>query len=302
MEKENDILETTLSLAENGYSQAYDFLLAAYEKDAKSFGPQTLYFLSCLAGGANMPKESISWLRKSIKDNGWWYRPEVLDDGDLDALKENPEFLTLKSVSDARYEEAVMDSKPLFSWKEKTADNLFLAVHGNTQNGRTARDDWMPTVGENDSWQLETIQSGEPDGYGTYRWSYDMVSYLSAADAVAKVQSEGYQKIVCGGFSSGCDVLLRTIAFTSVRCDLLILQSPWIPFLEAHAADSVQAIREKNIKLRIFCGSEDEDCLPLAKQLYTLAKRDGLDVKFSVQENSRHQFPEKPYSLMELLS
>ena len=303
MEKESDILERTLSIAENGYSEAYDFLLSAYEKDADSFGagPQTLYFLSCLAGGANMPEESLNWLRKSIKDNGWWYRPEVLEDDDLDVLKENSEFLMLKSVSDARYEDAVRSSKPLFSWKDKTADNLFLAVHGNTQNGRIAREDWTPIVGEDESRQLETIQSGEPDGYGTYRWSYNTDSYLSVADAVAKVQSMGYQKIVCGGFSSGCDMLLRTVAFTRIRCDLLVLQSPWIPLLNTHAADLVRAIREKNIALRIFCGSEDEDCLPLAKQLYKLAKREELDVKFSIQENSRHQFPAKPYSWEDLL-
>lgn len=31
------------------------FLLAAYEKEPGDFGPQTLYFLACLAGGAGMP-------------------------------------------------------------------------------------------------------------------------------------------------------------------------------------------------------------------------------------------------------
>ena len=49
--KENDILEATLSIAENGYAEAYRFLVDAYEKDAGSFGPQALYFLACLAGG-----------------------------------------------------------------------------------------------------------------------------------------------------------------------------------------------------------------------------------------------------------
>ena len=128
-----------------------------------------------------------------------------------------------------------------------------------------------------------------------------MVSYLPVANAIEKLQGEGYQKIVCGGFSSGCDMLLRTITFTSVRCDLLILQSPWLPFLENHAAELVDAIQQKNIALRIACGSEDKDCLPLAKQLYMLMKQEKLDVKFNIQENSRHQFPAESYSLKELL-
>ena len=48
--KENDILEATLSIAESGYAEAYRFLAEAYENDAGNFGPQTLYFLACLAG------------------------------------------------------------------------------------------------------------------------------------------------------------------------------------------------------------------------------------------------------------
>lgn len=45
---EDDILETTLSIAEKGYPEAYRFLLNAYEESPSSFGPQTFYFLACL--------------------------------------------------------------------------------------------------------------------------------------------------------------------------------------------------------------------------------------------------------------
>lgn len=178
MSKENDILETTLSIAENGYAEAYRFLLDEYEKDPENYGAQTLYFLACLAGGANMPDKALGWMRRSVIDNGWWYRPEVLDDDDLESLKDNAEFISLRSLSDHRYADAVSKAKAQFSWEKKTAGDLFLAVHGNTQNGQTARNDWRPLLGENSQWQIETIQSAQPDGYGTYRWSYDMASYL----------------------------------------------------------------------------------------------------------------------------
>ena len=39
--KENDILETTLSIAENGYAEAYQFLLDACEAPPHTIGPQT---------------------------------------------------------------------------------------------------------------------------------------------------------------------------------------------------------------------------------------------------------------------
>lgn len=298
--KENDLLEETLSLAETDYAQAYRFLLAAYEKEPGGFGPQTLYFLACLAGGAGSPNAALGWLRTAITENGWWYRPEVLVDDDLAQLEGSPEFIALKARSDARYQEAVSAAKSVFSWNGKTADYLFLAVHGNTQNVQTARADWAPILAGDDRWQLESIQSAEPDGYGTFRWSYDDTSFLPVANALDAMQGEGYEKIACGGFSAGCDMLLRAIAFTSARCDLLILQSPWIPVLQAHKAAILQALRQKDIALRIFCGADDEDCLPLAQELAAAANQAGLDAALTVIENCRHQFPETPYALNDL--
>ena len=93
---EDDILETTLSIAEKGYPEAYRFLLNAYEESPSSFGPQTFYFLACLAGGANMLDLALAWLRKAIQENSWWYRPEVLEDDDFAALKNDAAFLSMR--------------------------------------------------------------------------------------------------------------------------------------------------------------------------------------------------------------
>ena len=300
MKKENDLLEESLSIAENGYAAAYQFLLAEYEKNPENYGPQTLYFLACFAGGTGLPEKALEWLRKAILDHGWWYRPEVLEDDDLASLKDDPAFILLKSSSDRRYADAVSGTRAVFTWERKNADNLFLAVHGNTQNGQIARGDWKPLLRNDPQWQLETIQSAEPDGYGTYRWSYNMVSCAPVANAIEKMQNKGYTKIVCGGFSAGCDMLLRTIVFTSARCDLLILQSPWIPILQDHSETLVHAFRQKNIALRILCGSDDEDCLPMAKQLFEVTTGEGISVELAVQEGSRHQFPIEPPALQDL--
>ena len=248
--------------------------------------------LACLADG---PGAALDWLRKAIQEHNWWYRPEVLEDDDFAALKNDAAFLSLKAISDDRYAAAVSKSTAIFSWKKKRADNLFLAIHGNTQNGDVARADWEPIVGTRGLWQLETVQSAEPDGYGTYRWSYDSTSYLPVAASIESVQNEGYHKIACGGFSAGCDMLLRAVTFSPARCDLLLLQSPWIPVLRDQAEDVVRAISQKNMELRIFCGAEDEDCLPMAKQLYAVTKQAGCNVTLTVQENTRHQFPAQPY-------
>ena len=128
-----------------------------------------------------------------------------------------------------------------------------------------------------------------------------MVSYQSVARALKRIQSEGYGQIVCGGFSAGCDMLLRTVLFTPARCDRLILQSPWIPIMQDDAVRVIDAVGKKEIALSIFCGSEDADCLPMAEQLYTLAAQNGLGVRFDIQKGIRHQFPYGPSALMDLM-
>lgn len=149
----------------------------------------------------------------------------------------------------------------------------------------------------NARWQLETIQSAEPDGYGTWRWSYDAASYIPVAKAMEQAGRAGYKTLACGGFSVGCDMLLRAVLLTPARCDLLILQSPWIPILEDHGEALAKALKEKDITLKILCGECDQDCLPLAKQLYALTRGAGVPTELVVQAGSRHQFPEKPFPL-----
>ena len=96
-------------------------------------------------------------------------------------------------------------------------------------------------------------------------------------------------------------MLLRAVTLTPARCGALILQSPWLPVLEAQGDAVVSALRQKGIALRLLCGSEDEDCLPMAKQLYDAAQREGLDAKLTIQAHTRHQFPARLYTAEELL-
>lgn len=44
MKKENDLLEETLSIAENGYAAAYQFLLEEYENNPEEYGHKHYIF------------------------------------------------------------------------------------------------------------------------------------------------------------------------------------------------------------------------------------------------------------------
>lgn len=120
-----------------------------------------------------------------------------------------------------------------------------------------------------------------------------MVSYLPVAKAIEKVQNEGYQKIVCGGFSAGCDMLLRTILFSSARCDRLILQSPWIPVMEDHVADLVHAIQQKNQDFTKVFGAVSKQQTEYYGACTSIRVwyKDGKEVEFGIVESSWISMP-----------
>lgn len=81
----------------------------------------------------------------------------MLEDDDLSLLGSNDKFISLKSISDHCHAEAMSGAKAVFSWEDRKADKLFIAVHGNTQNGQIARADWEPILHDNIGWQLEKV-------------------------------------------------------------------------------------------------------------------------------------------------
>ena len=133
MNKESDILETTLAIAERQYLEAYHFFAECLSGKPAELRTTNIIF-PCLSvrwsqyarGGFGMAAQGNPWITK------WWYRPEVLDDDDLTELKNDKEFLLLKAISNERYVQSASKSKALFSWKKKrqiTFFWLFMATH-----------------------------------------------------------------------------------------------------------------------------------------------------------------------------
>lgn len=179
---EDVLLEEVLALAEqDGYEPAYDFLLAQRGAWKDGEHPQIYYFLACLAAGAGRAPAALEWLAEAVEQKEYWYRPEMLDDGDLKPLFGDARFETLRKISEGRYEEARRAGRMQFSWRGRAAGTLVLAVHGNGQNAGIARRDWAPL--ERAGAQVETVQSSVVDCTGRFRWEYDGENYRQTADA-----------------------------------------------------------------------------------------------------------------------
>lgn len=293
MNQEDIYLEKTLSLADDSYEKAYEYLLGHREEMETGDHASAWYFLMCLAAGSGKTAEALKWIQYAIEEKGYWYRPEVLEDEDLSTLFDHPDFIQYQDISNQRFAKAQKSAKTECTWQSKTSKEIMICLHGNGLNGEIAKNSWSEMKRQTSSEiQVEAIQSATVDSFGRYRWNYDDIDYKQIVDTLAGIQWEKYERKYLSGFSAGCDMILRAIVCSDIKCDEIFLQSPWIPFIKENIEKVVEAIACKNISVHIYCGTLDSDCKDSAQQLTDALQKKNVKVELIWEEGLRHQFPE----------
>ena len=282
---EEQLLDKALDIFGNsGASEAYGHILA-HMGSLDEYSSQLYNFLYCLSAVTGAKDESLAWLKEAIIDKGYWYRPEVFEDDDLDSIRDEAIFLECKRISDERYHEALKITRTLCTWKCVESTKLALVLHGNQQNMGSDGGHWRFL--ENEGYQVEYMQSRIIDSYGLFRWEDDGEIQLDGL--IEKLPWEGYNVRALCGFSAGCNEILKTLLDTGINCERIILHSPWIPMIDEDSIDRL-IIALKNVKIEIICGENDDDCLPHAKKLAERAVEAGLDCKFEIIAELGHRY------------
>jgi hypothetical protein len=287
---ENKILNKTLELLDNqGIHEAYDYL-QLHKQDFDTLSSQYYNYLYCLAALDDKPNEALHYLEEAIIGKELWYRPEVLEDEDLDSIRDTDRFKTAKQISDKRYHMAMENTQTLSTWNAKKKERLILALHGNQQSIKDSQEDWAFL--EKLGYQVEYVQSEEIDSCGIYRWEDEGTGSTQLKKVIDAVEWSDYQESGLCGFSSGCNVILKAILDYDFPCNTIILQSPWIPMID----DSLETLTTKVIELKtevlIICGREDEDCFERSQALYLHLKEQGVDVRKQWIDGLGHELPE----------
>gem|GEM_PF-233375 len=261
MHKEEIILDKALEIYSNsGLKEAYDFLVNHFGTTDK---PSSQYynFLYCLAATTGQKNESLSWLHQAIVDNGFWYRPEIFEDTDLDSIRDEPVFEKLKELSDSRYKNAMYQSETVCTFKKVEKKKLALVLHGNQQNISSDGGYWYYL--ELDGYQVVYVQSKTIDSVGLYRWEENESTQLN--EVLASLPLGAYEEIALCGFSAGCNEILRTMINCQFKPTRVIFVAPWLPIFDKDENKVQEALEE--VEIAITCGDLDEDCLPLSQKL-----------------------------------
>ena len=273
-------------LNSNGTIEAYKYLLSQKEH-LNDYSSQLYNFLYCLASSTGAKGEALAWLREAIVQKGYWYRPEVFEDEDLDLIRDSEEFLKYKNISDEKYYKALETTNTICTWREKSSDKLALILHGNQQNMFSGRDYWCFLKDE--GYQIEYVQSKTIDSYNLYRW--EDKGEVQLDKIASEIYWGKYSHTALCGFSAGCNEILKTLAFTDVACDKVILICPWIPVLDENLDEITTALKNKTVDIVIVCGENDKDCLPYAKKLHKVAEESGIRCNLEVVKGCGHNYP-----------
>lgn len=286
---ETKLLNNTIRILESqGVVQAYSYLLAEKSKVSAVTG-QLYNYLCCFAALSNKKKEALSWLEEAIIKKGYWYRPSVFEDSDLESLFEEKRFKLCKDISFRRYSLALKKTKTVCTWKSVASNTLFLVLHGNQQNIYICKEDWKFL--NNTSIQVEYLQSEEIDSKDLYRWSEDGNGAIQLKNSIESIKWNEYSKRVLCGFSAGCNVILNALAMQKVQCEQIILVSPWIPIVNDIGKKIINYLLDNKIKVLFICGQLDEDCKQF-KPFVDSATSLGVYIHSIWINNLGHEFPE----------
>lgn len=288
MTEEKVLNETLRILNKHGSMAAYEFLYS-YSSEFVSKSSQFYNYLYCLAALAGKSEDAIKWIEEAILGKEMWYRPDVFKDDDLHSLFEDKRFQILRDISSQRYKRYLSETKTICTWKSRENPSLLMALHGNQQNIEMCSENW--DFLKNYGHQVEYLQSSEIDSINLFRWSDDGDGNIQLKSALSDIPWNEYSTRTLCGFSSGCNVILRSVAINKMECEQMILVSPWIPYLRDNYIKVSEALLKTKPRILFVFGELDSDCIEF-RVLVEKFIENGMDVVIESIADLGHSFPE----------
>jgi predicted esterase len=278
-------------------SEAYD-LITESGKRIVGNPAQILNFRYCIASKLGDKELAFKLMREAIVDRGYWYGYDYLfEDDDLKPLRDSPEFQSLAEICRGREVEAKKNSRPSLKIVRKEGSDpeqprLLMALHGNGDSVAIIEDYWLPCMRQ--GYSLAFPQSSQITFWGGYTWADLDKGRRELSQHLGSIQSDipvEPMDMVVAGFSGGARLALLAVMKGDIAPGGLILVAPWLPEIDRWGEEII-TIGEKGIKLWIFCGDQDRDCLDGARKLGSILKKAGAQVHLDIIQNLDHDFPE----------
>ncbi len=284
------------------YNEAYNILI----KNKTFFGKDSFLYnlLFSLASRLNKIDDAIFYLKEAIIKYKMWYPTDSLDnDADLDNIRDLDSYKELYLVNEQRGLDCKYsgDKKiDIFVPKEITS-NLFFMLHGNSQFVEIVKETFNSTTINNHIIALP--QTREFSSYLNYSWRNSEFGLEVVNEHFQEVISEynvQEENITLAAFAAGSNILLSGLIENKLKAKKVIFFRPWFPNL-AKFDSQMHLLSERNIKIVIACGIDDQHGLPIANNFDKILTKYNVKHKniYKVTNNLSNGLPTNAKEIIE---
>lgn len=262
---------------------------------------QIYNFRYAIASASGKHELAISLMKEAFIEKEYWVAYDYLmEDEDLEPVREDSTFLEMANLCKQREKEAHQSTLPeLKIWKpELTASQnplstkLLVALHGNQENIELTEDYWLPCL--DDHIELAIPKSSQIEFSMAYSWDDLEIGCRELSNHLQGLQEDqliNSENLILGGFSAGARLALYQTLNTPVSPKGIILVAPWLPELDEWIPQ-LEILNQKGTKCFIICGNQDEDAYDDAKRLAKQLTKRAIPNVFKVINGLQHEYPD----------
>ena len=278
------------------YTQGqYAEALEIVEQQSDRFPEQsarTTFWKMCLLSLSGHADDTISVFRQGL-DAGLWWRNDVFNDSDLNAVRDLPAFQRLMAESQEKYEAArteVERDQAVLVPEEPAAGtySLLIALHGRNGNKDSNLREWE--TARRRGWLVLLTQSTQPLFPGSYCWDdsiQGLADLLFYDEQIRSEYSIDPQRVVLAGFSQGSGMAIHTALSGRIDTRGFISIASWWhePASLVPQTEAVKRVRG------YFIAGEKDHTFDTAKEIQKVLKANNIQFDEETHPDLAHEFP-----------
>jgi hypothetical protein len=283
------------------FAQACDLITAglpAFPDNTRYLQSMQSMLLACL----KQTGPALDLLRELI-EGGYFLSDLEWNDGDFDSIREYPEFLRLRALSDQNMAAVQESARPALSTLVPNGGKkplpLLMVLHGNRSTVARHRAPWLPAV--ESGWLVALPQSSQLAGLDSigqpaYSWNDDSIVDWEIGEHLGTLRQDYHfdaGRVVIGGFSRGAENAIRLVLTGQVDARGFIAVCPGGPYTgdPEHWTPIIEAGKKRGARGTIITGGQDHHSAPNTLILIERLRAAGIACEHFNYPDLGHAYP-----------
>lgn len=237
------------------------------------------FWEGCLLARLGRKQEALETLLAGIERGEWWPTGKLIDH-DLDSVRDEPEWETVRSHCEAMTQ-SLLEERPAPRVRDGSGSGTLVTIQGAHAMQEDLFRTWDRATPH--GWTVITPVASEPTGDGRWEWPHSMDASVESVTS----DLQGFDlspPLILAGFSIGSAIACHMINSTEQTADGLIAIAP------SSSADFEELLEAtSSVRSLVICGDRDSRVDRYRNLEPQLAEREQVD--FDLVEGLGHANP-----------